>query len=177
MKFIKKSPITLDSPMADRFSVLPDDRIVTTTKVSMQMPVGGDTERPGIYSDGQVRYSTTLDDFEVYNGNGQGLGWEVVRTVRPAPITLCPLGVGDYVKVEFGPLLYKTGEPYDPRFIDRPENVMVYVENVWQIPKTNYELVINSNAVWVRFGEAPPLNKPVNVLLGFDGYFPPFPAA
>ena len=139
MKFIKRSQLTPDFPMSNRFAVLSDDRITTNTRVAMEMPSGGNNDRPGIYINGQVRYSTQLHEFEVYNGDGAGLGWEVMRTVRPAPITLCSLGVGDYAKVQFGPLRYKSGESYDPRFIDRPENVMVYVENVYQLPNSNVD--------------------------------------
>jgi hypothetical protein len=173
MKYIKKAPIVQNSPMNDRFSVLDNNRIVTTTKVSMEMPRGGNADRPSIYVNGQVRYSTDLGEFEVYNGVSPALGWEVVRTVRPAPITLQNLGNGDYVKTDFGPLVWSSGEDYTD--FTKPQNIFVFIENVFQIATVNYNLIQVANKVYIRFTDAVP-TKPVRVLLGYDGYFPPFPA-
>jgi hypothetical protein len=173
MKYIKKSPIVRNNPMDDRFSVLYDDRIVTNSKVSMEVPSGNNATRPSIYANGQIRWNSDLAEFEVYNGNSPGLGWEVVRTVRPAPITLQNLGIGDYVKTDFGPLQWSTGEDY--KNFTNPQNIFVFIENVFQIPLVNYSLIQVADKVYIRFTEAVP-TKPVRVLMGYDGYFPPFPA-
>lgn len=173
MKYIKKSPIVRNDPMSDKFSVLQDDRIVTTTKVAMEIPRGDNNTRPGAFINGQFRFNSDLKEVEVFNGLDAALGWELMRTVRPAPITVQTLGPGNYATFDFGPLQYKTGEDY--KNFTNPENIFVYVENVWQIPTTNYTLVQIGGKVWIRFNEAPP-NKYITVLLGYDGYWPPFPS-
>lgn len=177
MKYIKKAPITRNSPMNDKFSVLADERIITNTKAGMEMPRGADSDRPSINTNGTIRWNTDINEFEVYNGISPGLGWEVMRTNRPGNITLLNLGLGDYVKTDFGPLQYDPSTPWGnfPNSLNKPQNILVFIENVFQIPTVNYNLIQVSSAVWIRFTEPVP-TKPVRVLLGFDGYFPPFPA-
>jgi hypothetical protein len=172
MKFVKRAPITRNAPMSDRFAVLPNDRIVTNTKVSLGVPVGQTPDRPTINENGMVRYNTDLQEFEVYNSSGDGLGWELVRTVRPAPITVQTLGPGNYATVSFGPLRYASGEYYTN--YTNPQNILVFIENVYQIPVTNYTLIQDASYVRILFSEPPP-SKSITVLLGYDGYFPPFP--
>ena len=173
MKFIKRLPLDNNNVMSNRWAVLEDDRIVTNTDVGLTLPVGGDASRPTINENGTIRYNTDISEYEVYNGTSPGKGWEKVRTVRPAPITVQNLGDGDYAKTVFGPLNYSTGEQYT-NFSD-PQNIFVYVENVYQIPVLNYTLTQGSGGtVSIVFSSAPP-NKRVTALLGFDGYFPPFP--
>jgi hypothetical protein len=48
-----------------------------------------------------VRYNADLTEAEMYNGLGAGLGWEVIRTVRPAPITVQTLGPGNYATFDY----------------------------------------------------------------------------
>ena len=79
-----------------------------------------------------MRYNTELGtgELEVFiNG-----GWEIVKTNRHATVTKQVFDNGDYLDTIFGPLAYDI----DPT---KPENLTVYVENVWQIPSINYELV------------------------------------
>jgi hypothetical protein len=177
MKYIKKAPIVQNNPMSDRFSVLADNRIVTTSKSFMGVPKGADIDRQGFaYENGTIRWNTDLNEFEVYNGISPGTGWEVMRTVRPAPITLQNLGNGDYFNVDFGPLQYSTNEYYSTLWLAIPQNIFVYIENVFQIPTVNYNLIQVADKVYIRFTEPPP-TKPIRVLLGYDGYYPPFPAS
>lgn len=175
MKFVKRLVLNRYDQMSDRFAVLADDRIVTSTKRSLQLPVGNETtDRPLYNSDGIIRYNASISEFEVYNGTDPGTGWEKIRTVRPAPITVQKLGPGDYVQTTFGPLKYKDGTNYTNYL--KPENIFVYVENVFQLPTTNFVLIQNGdNSVSIQFNEPPP-TKFITVFLGYDGYFPKFPA-
>ena len=174
MKFVKRLAINRYDQMSDRFAVLADDRIVTSTKVALQLPAGDQgTDRPIVNVDGYVRYNIDINEAEIYNGTDPGTGWEKIRTVRMAPITVQKLGPGDYVNRVFGPLKYKSGENY--KDYTHPENIFVYVENVFQLPTTNYTLILNGDAtVSIQFVDAVP-NKYVTVFLGYDGYFPAFP--
>jgi hypothetical protein len=172
MKFYKRLPLNRKDPQSNRFSVEASGEIVTDTTVSLQIPAGTRDDRPPTFTNGQIRYSTTLREFEVYNSSGDGQGWEIMRTVRPANIVVQTLGSGDYATTDFGPLQWSTGVNYTN--YQKPQNVMIYIENVYQIPNTNYTLIQGPDStVLVRFNEAPP-TKPITAILGFDGYFPPF---
>ena len=134
MRYIKKLALNKKDPQSDRFSVLQDDRIVTTSKTSLEVPLGTKADRPVVLLDGTVRFNTTLQEFEVYNSQNPGFRpWEILRTIRQATITSQDLGYGNYNDNIFGPLAYTI----DPT---RPQNVFVFVDNVWQTPNTNYTL-------------------------------------
>ena len=175
MKFIKRLPINKSDPMDDQFVVLQDGRIYTNTRVALQLPIGNETgDRPGVYINGQIRYNETISETELYNGSDPGTGWEKVRTVRPAPIEVRQLGDGDYIKTIFGPLTWENGSNYTN--YSSPQNIMVYIENVFQIPGINYTLAQGAlGTVNIVFDEAPPAKR-VYAILGYDGYFPPDPA-
>lgn len=140
MRYIKKLALYSKNPQNDRFSVLEDDRIVTNSKTSMEIPVGAKADRPTTLVDGAIRFNTTLQEFEVYNSQNPGpRPWEILRTIRQATITSQNLGFGNYVDYIFGPLSYSV----DP---SKPQNVFVFVDNVWQTPTTNYTLTNSPSA-------------------------------
>lgn len=138
MKFYKRQNLSKTSPQDNTWAVEADGRIVTTSKVSLQTPVGSVDYRPAEPQTGMVRYNTDLGDngeLEVYINDH----WEILKTNRQQVITMQSFDNGDYADTIFGPLEYDVD-------INKPENLMVYVENVWQIPQVNYELVYNSLA-------------------------------
>lgn len=138
MKYIKRLALNRKDQQSNRFAVEADGRIVTTSKVSLQLPSGATSDRPsGI--DGEIRYNTSLDDSEIYNASGDGQGWEKIKTNRQGTITPQNLGVGNYLNTIFGPLSYDIS-------ISKPQNVMVFVDNVYQIPTTNYTLIPGTSA-------------------------------
>jgi hypothetical protein len=136
MRFIKRLVLNKKDPVSNTFAVEADGRIRTTTVRSLQLPSGTTGQRPTPV-DGMIRYNTTLHDSEIYNIDGAGTGWERIKTNRQATITPQNLGVGNYVNTVFGPLAYDV----DPT---KPQNVMVFVDNVYQIPTTNYTLELGS---------------------------------
>jgi hypothetical protein len=134
MRYIKKLALYSKNPQNDRLSVLSDDRIVTNSVTSMEVPSGAKEDRPLTLVDGTIRFNTTLQEFEVYNSQNPGSKpWEILRTIRQATITSQNLGFGNYVDYVFGPLAYSI----DP---SKPQNIFVFVDNVWQTPNTNYTL-------------------------------------
>jgi len=147
MRYIKKLALYSKSPMDDKFSVLQDQsRIVTNSSSTMQLPTGSRSNRPTGSSivDGTIRYNSEINEFEVYNGtlyaSGQSQNqWEILRTIRQANITPQNLGYGNYNDIYFGPLAYDIS-------LTKPQNVLVFVDNVYQIPTTNYTLVRNPTA-------------------------------
>lgn len=135
MRYIKKLALNKKDPQNDRFSVLQDDRIVTSSASSMEVPYGAKEDRPTNLVDGTIRFNTTLQEFEVYNSQNPGFKpWEILRTIRQATITSQNLGYGNYNDTIFGPLEYNVN-------ISKPQNILVFVENVWQTPNTDYTLI------------------------------------
>ena len=126
--------------MSNTFAVDANGMILTKSVIGQQMPSGTTADRPGAGGNwpteplvaGTVRYNSTLLDLEVYE-RGQ---WERIRTVRPANITVQNLGNGNYRDTIFGPL----NSDYLPSYQKSSANIMVYVDNVYQIPVTNYSV-------------------------------------
>ena len=140
MRYLKKLALYRNVPVNDRLSVLADTRIVTNSVSSMQVPTGAKADRPATLVDGTVRYSTTLKEFEVYNSQNPGpYPWEILRTIRQATITPQDLGYGNYNDYIFGPLSYNIST-------SKPQNILVFVDNVYQTPTTNYTLVSNPSS-------------------------------
>jgi hypothetical protein len=132
MKFYKRQTTDLLDPMGSRWAIETDGRIVTDTTNSLETPRGNAIERPGTPVLGSIRFNTDIGDggeLEVYVRDN----WEIIKTNRHATVTQQEFDNGDYADTIFGPLAYDI----DP---SKPENLTVYVENVWQIPNTNYTL-------------------------------------
>ena len=112
-----------------------------------------------------LRYNTDTNNFEAYAGGV----WARLKRAQPNNIVQQNLGVGDASEVDFGPL--DSGDT-DNIVPVAAENVIVLVENVFQISSTNYTLVQNpagkAAGYYIRFGSAPPVGKPVTVLHNFD---------
>jgi hypothetical protein len=162
MKFVKRLALDRKNQISNRFVVEADDRIVTTSKKSLQLPKGAKTDRTSPIN-GQIRYSTTINEIEAYvNGS-----WETIRTIRQGTITPQSLGVGNYVNSLFGPLSYNVDTT-------KPQNVMVYVDNVYQLPTTNYNLVTGTSVAETALTNSSTglnsntivLNTTTNVLVG-----------
>lgn len=147
MRYIKKLTLNKKDPQTDRFSVLQDDRIVTTSAASMEVPYGAKIDRPTTLVDGTIRFNTTLQEFEVYNSQNPGFKpWEILRTIRQATITSQDLGYGNYNDNIFGPLSYNIDTA-------KPQNIFVFVDNVWQTPNTNYTLTTDPAAATSTMSE------------------------
>lgn len=132
MKFYKRQSLNYHNPQDNTFAVESDGRVIAETSASIRIPAGSINDRPDDDSVGQLRYNTSYKDFE---GLVETI-WERIRTVRPANITVQNLGNGNYFSTDFGPL----NADYQPSYDKGPENIMVYVDNVYQIPTTNYVL-------------------------------------
>ena len=149
------------------------------TTYSVALPSGTTLQRPGTPSpgpahvNGQIRYNTDTNEIEAYS-NG---AWRALRYKEPTTITYQTIGTGDYVATYFGPLTptnesgYANSDGIVVFGSDYGKNIMVFVENVFQIWTTNY--VLEQNPVghpsgwYIKFTSAPP-NKPITVIYGFD---------
>ena len=131
----------------------------------MIIPKGTTAQNITASVNGQVRYNTDEDLFESF----QAGSWAPIRRFEPANIVQQALGNGDDVETKFGPL--ENQDTYN----DVPaaaQNIIVLIENVFQLATTNYELEQNppGKAVgwYVVFGTPVPTGKPVTVLHNFD---------
>ena len=133
MKFYKRKNLDDNNAKNNSFAVEANGKIVTDLNASMQVPEGTVAQRPSAATEyNQVRYNTQLFDLEA---SPRGV-WERIRTVRPAIIFVQNLGSGNYYSTFFGPL----NNGYQLAYDAGPEHIDVYIDNVFQIPYTNYDL-------------------------------------
>ena len=155
MRFVKK--LQLNSKLIEdkSVSVEPNGHVVLDTSYALKVPTGNTAERPAAPENGQIRYNTDTNEFEVYVNNA----WEINRTDRPANVTIQTLGTGDAVEQQFGPL-----SPVP----STAANILVLVENVVQIAGVNYTMIQSGADYFLQFDSAVPLGKDVVVIHGFD---------
>lgn len=145
MKFYHRKNIDPHNPSDNSWAVESDGRIVTTSEASLELPSGPTSSRPSEPEFGTVRYNESIAEMEGYFRNygnapdGSGRIWERIRTVRPARLTVQNLGSGNYSSNIFGPL----DSDYRPSYLRGAANVQLYVDNVFQIPFTNYDLIVD----------------------------------
>lgn len=188
MKFLKKNQINYRNISDNNLAVQVDGEVTMDTTNALLVPKGNNSQRPltSVTGDlnGMIRYTSDYNgygdpEFEMRKDNE----WRRVRFNEPGLITQQGPWLGDDIEEYFGPL-----DSEDPRYpvpeLDRPQNIMVYVENVFQISTTNYTLVDNppgapsaafyGSAVtypagrYVKFDTPVPYGKPVTVIHGFD---------
>ncbi len=108
---------------------------------ALLLPKGSTGARPSPV-EGMIRYNTTTQNFEAYEANPAfgTPGWKKFRTDEPKLIHAQNLGNGDNVESLFGPL--DANDPVTP-VPSAPAQVLCMVENVLQIPTTNYEFIQN----------------------------------
>ena len=140
-------------------------QVVMDSTDMMMVPKGTDAQRLTTPVDGHIRYNTDSDVFEAR----QAGSWAPFRRFEPATIVQQSLANGDDVETKFGPLT--NNDTYNPSPA-AAQNLIVLIENVFQLATTNYVLEQNpagKPAGWyVVFGTAVPTGKPVTVLHNFD---------
>jgi len=178
MKFLKRSQLNFRNVADNSIAVEITGEVKLDTTYAALVPNGQTSERPTTGStNGQVRYNTETQEFE-FRQNNQ---WRRVAFKEPTTITAQNIGTGDDAELYFGPLISGftdlAGVDLVPE-LTTPQNIMVYVENVYQLPVTNYTLedLATGNPLlngrdpgrFVKFDSAVPFGKPVTALHGFD---------
>jgi len=115
-----------------------NDQVFMESTNVMRVPKGTTAQRPTTPENGHLRYNTTDEVFELYEAGA----WRNVRSAEPfrPGITQQNIGTGDAVEKIFGPLA--SGDALFP-VPAAAQNVLVFVENVFQIATTNYTLIQN----------------------------------
>ena len=162
-----------------------DDLVTVDSTNSMIVPKGVLGDRPASSIEGMIRYNTTDNQFEVYQGSPAA--WREIRFKEPNQdpgIVWQQLGVGDATETVFGEL---NSNDTDFPVPDAAENIIVLIENVIQIPTTNYTIhqtaeittggaeegpnapyTESDTGWWIKFTSPVPLGKPVTVIHNLD---------
>jgi hypothetical protein len=195
MRLIKAQSTNLRSIYGKGVKYDVNDLVTVDSTNSMIVPRGtGDTnfsagtpenQRPQSFVNGMIRYNTTDEQFEAYQ-NG---AWREVRFKEPNQdpgIVWQNLGVGNIAADEtiFGELQSNDTDFPVPATAN---NIIVMIENVVQIPTTNYTIhqtaAITSGGAeegpnhpytasgtgwWIKFTSPVPTGKPVTVIHNLD---------
>jgi hypothetical protein len=153
MKFLKKSQLNSRNVKDDSVAVQTTGEITMTTPNGLTIPRGPTSSRLTSSTTGDlrgmIRYNTTTDEVEVYQGKGGLHTWRSLRYKEATYITQQDLGVGDDVEYIFGPLnpAPPTTDNTDDKANDfggwGGQNLLVFVENVMQLNTTNYVIINN----------------------------------
>jgi hypothetical protein len=141
MRYLKKQTTNTNS-LNGRGIKYSASELATIDSVSaLLLPKGTTGARPTPV-EGMIRYNTTTQNFEAYEANPAfgTPGWKKFRTDEPKLINAQNLGNGDNVEHLFGPL--DANDPVSP-VPSAPAQVLTMVENVLQIPVTNYIFIQN----------------------------------
>lgn len=144
MRFIKRQ--TLDRRTANNTTLYSDDAranvyVSPIGAGSLVLPNGTTAQVPATPSTGMMRYNTTTNEVQVYQGSSAT--WRSIRYKESTQITQQNLGAGNGAEVYFGPL-----NPAPPTTVQSGatwggQNIIVVVENVIQLFNTNYTVVQN----------------------------------
>jgi len=164
MRYIKRQTTSRSNLAGKGVHYSTTDEVILDSTNVVIVPKGTTAERPQALVDGMMRYNTDTEEFEVRQ-NG---AWRNIRFKEPnrnPGIVQQNLGNGDSSATVFGPL--NSG---DPNFTGpvASQNILVFVENVFQIAETNYTIFQQPNGWYIRFGTPVPFGKPVTVLHNFD---------
>ncbi len=129
---------------------------------------------------GQMRYNTSTDQVEVYQGVGGGATWRSLRFKEATQINRENY-TGDGSSTVFGPLTYQPPAVVESGATWTGNNLVVIVGNVFQVFNTNYLIQLgstlgapyntppNDTKYYIQFTSATPgLSTPIVILHGFD---------
>lgn len=122
---------------------------VVNTFDSITLPTGTAAQRPATPRTGASRFNTTSGRFEVYNGSA----WDSIALEGLVDITVDTF-TGDGSTTVFGSMTFA---------VDYADNILVFVNGVFQAPTTNYTV---DGSYDITFTSAPPNSVAINVIHG-----------
>jgi hypothetical protein len=141
MRFLRNLNLNPKAPRDQRLNITKSDEVQFNTTRSLLLPSGPSANRAVSPVAGMMRLNTDTGQVEVYQSNV----WRSLRFKEASGITLQNLGTGDGISTLYGPL-----NPAPPAIVQSGStwtgaNLMVYVENVFQIFNSNYLIAQNPN--------------------------------
>jgi hypothetical protein len=197
MKFLKTQNTSKFLLKDNQFKSNPYGRYTMDGTGGVRLPKGTTAQRPQLSgvempngANGMLRYNTTNNTLECFIAGY----WEVVGAASSTAITRETYGPGDYIEEYFGPLPAAFEGEFLSSVGGNLDNIIVLVENVWQIAGTNFIIEQNpagnssptsqhagapyssvdgrtdptKSTWWLKFNpEPPPLGKNVTVYFGY----------
>jgi hypothetical protein len=183
MKYLKTKNISKFSIKDNTYIQNTYGRITIDSTNGMRLPKGTEAQKPNTSTipnlAGTIRYNTTTHSIEAYIGAPGFEAWETVRAPAASTIVRQTIGPGDAVEQFFGPL----NTSYTATYLASSDNIIVLVENVFQIATTNFLIVQNPAGVpqaafysgagsypagyYLQFSDPVPIDKNVTVYYGF----------
>lgn len=146
MRFLKTLTLNRRAIYDSRVVLDTSNNFTLADSTVMTLPTSS-SSLPGV--EGQIRYNNSTHEVEVYQGNGAAAAWRNLRYKEPTAITVKNYGYGDADTVYFGPLnpapTVPGGTTWTPA--QKAKQIIVVVENVIQIPGTNFDLEENPTAI------------------------------
>jgi len=171
MKFLKQKNISKFSISDNTLFANQYGRAIMDLRGALRLPKGTTAQRPALTGvripegpNGYIRYNTSINPVTQAPIGLEALidgEWEIVRAPGAATITKQTLGPGNGVDTEFGPLILTPSAD---------DNIIVLVENVFQISETNYNLDYNyqgTGETYIIFTSSVPVDKNITIYFGF----------
>jgi hypothetical protein len=147
MRYLRKQVLNRRAPADSRLAVDITNGVVMNTTNNLLMPKGATSDRPVSPLTGMIRYNTTTNEVEIYQGVVGSESWRSLRFKEPTEIVQQNLGPGDAVEVLFGilnpapPTIAESGLTWN--IVQQAKQLIVLVDNVIQISGTNFSLILN----------------------------------
>jgi hypothetical protein len=178
MRFLKTLTLNRRAVYDSRVALTTSNTFTLADSQSMVLPKSNTSvASPTV---GQMRYNTTTDQVEVYQGVGGGATWRSLRFKESTQINRDNY-TGDGASTVFGPLTYQPPSVVQSGATWTGNNLIVIVGNVFQVENTNYLIRLgsalgapydtppNDTKYYIQFTSATPgLSTPIVILSGFD---------
>lgn len=139
MRFLRNINLNPKAPHDQRLVITKGDEVQFNTQYSLKLPSGDTSQRAASPTAGMIRLNTDTNQVEVYQSNS----WRSLRFKESGVVALQNLGNGDGISTLYGPLNPAPPAITQSGYTWTGANLMIYVENVFQIYNTNYLIAQN----------------------------------
>jgi len=139
MRFLRNINLNPKAPRDQRLVITKADEVQFNSSRSIKLPSGTTAQRASSPTNGMMRLNTDTSQVEVY----QSSSWRSLRYKESGAIALQSLGNGDGISTLYGPLSPAPPSVSQSGYTWTGANLMVYVENVFQLFNTNYLIAQN----------------------------------
>jgi hypothetical protein len=158
MRFLKTLTLNRRGLYDSRVALDTANTFTLADSTAMVLPKSS-SSLTAVQTEGMMRYNTSTQTVEVYQGGGAAAGWRKLRYKEPGLITQQAIGTGNGTNTVFGPLNPQPATQVSTDIatwdvVQMAKNIIVIVGNVFQVSITNY-VVIDGADITVTPGSAP----------------------